>query len=252
MSKLQYISIVLKNLATILTLMIVPSTMFAFLEELYSNRVLEDLCTGNIYRHKMRVISQYWRFSSQELQTCDWPRNVGCDGAEIAVVATTPSSSNSRTKEEYTRTRYTPPPPPKPSALVISRGQPRQQQIYHDDEINLKVVKHILFQIKSRDKTQFFYLNRNRSIQYDLLLNINSIKGRIKRTFLFSNSKKIPTKKQVLHRVYHNLEELWWGNILHWKIEIFSRETLHYSNFLRHWFSWTFLDRLRFFVFSKR
>ncbi|XP_045481551.1 uncharacterized protein LOC123685740 isoform X7 [Harmonia axyridis] len=76
---------------------------------------------------------------SQELQTCDWPRNVGCDGAEIAAAATTPSSpSNSRIKEDYTRTRYTPPPPPKPSALVISRGQPRQQQIYHNEEINLK------------------------------------------------------------------------------------------------------------------
>ncbi|XP_044765098.1 uncharacterized protein LOC123321514 isoform X2 [Coccinella septempunctata] len=75
---------------------------------------------------------------SQELQTCDWPRNVGCDGAEIAAAPTTPTPSNSRAKEEYTRTRYTPPPPPKPSALVISRGQPRQHQIYHDEEINLK------------------------------------------------------------------------------------------------------------------
>ncbi|KAK9890274.1 hypothetical protein WA026_010382 [Henosepilachna vigintioctopunctata] len=76
---------------------------------------------------------------SQELQTCDWPRNVGCDGVNVAPVATAPStSSNSRVKEEYTRTRYTPPPPPKPSAQVISRGQPRQQQIYHDEEINLK------------------------------------------------------------------------------------------------------------------
>ncbi|KAL3290229.1 hypothetical protein HHI36_023586 [Cryptolaemus montrouzieri] len=76
---------------------------------------------------------------SQELQTCDWPRNVGCDGTDIAPSPSTPSTPpNSRQKEEYTRTRYTPPPPPKPSALVISRGQPRQQQIYHDEEINLK------------------------------------------------------------------------------------------------------------------
>ncbi|XP_064215278.1 chitin deacetylase 5 isoform X6 [Tribolium castaneum] len=68
---------------------------------------------------------------SHELQTCDWPRNVGCDGAEISgpVAATSASPPSSRTREE-SRTRYTPPTPPpaQPAAIVTSRGQPRQLQ----------------------------------------------------------------------------------------------------------------------------
>ncbi|XP_044257338.1 uncharacterized protein LOC123006716 isoform X2 [Tribolium madens] len=67
---------------------------------------------------------------SHELQTCDWPRNVGCDGAEISgPVAATSASPPSRTREEP-RTRYTPPTPPpaQPAAIVTSRGQPRQLQ----------------------------------------------------------------------------------------------------------------------------
>lgn len=87
---------------------------------------------------------------SQELQTCDWPRNVGCDGLEI--VASPQSSApctncgsqslrsrererpREREREESrveSRTKYSPPPPPpppQPKAVVTSRGQPRQLQ----------------------------------------------------------------------------------------------------------------------------
>lgn len=69
---------------------------------------------------------------SHELQTCDWPRNVGCDGLEAVSQPVSQTSNNQREnvreKDEY-RTKYTLPPPPKPSAVVISRGQPRQHHI---------------------------------------------------------------------------------------------------------------------------
>lgn len=90
-----------------------------------------------------RIISAF--FSSHELQTCDWPRNVGCDGLELSAspaAAAVSSSTSSRGRErerererdrerdrEEPRTRYTPPPPPpQPAAVVTSRGQPRQLQ----------------------------------------------------------------------------------------------------------------------------
>lgn len=83
---------------------------------------------------------------SHELQTCDWPRNVGCDGLELsgappAAPAPQSSSSNLRSRERQRdretdsrvaspRTKYSPapPPPPQPKAVVTSRGQPRQLQ----------------------------------------------------------------------------------------------------------------------------
>ncbi|CAH0562127.1 unnamed protein product [Brassicogethes aeneus] len=77
---------------------------------------------------------------SHELQTCDWPRNVGCDGSEISSeqrVTSGPSPSRGREQRERERERerdeprqrYSPPPPPppaQPAAVVTSRGQPRQ------------------------------------------------------------------------------------------------------------------------------
>ncbi|XP_066155379.1 uncharacterized protein Cda5 isoform X4 [Euwallacea fornicatus] len=81
---------------------------------------------------------------SHELQTCDWPRNVGCDGLELA--PGTPSAapvaqrnrerSREREKDDPriadSRTKYSPPPPPQPKAVVTSRGQPRQLQNQQD------------------------------------------------------------------------------------------------------------------------
>ncbi|XP_017776469.1 PREDICTED: mediator of DNA damage checkpoint protein 1 isoform X4 [Nicrophorus vespilloides] len=70
---------------------------------------------------------------SHELQTCDWPRNVGCDAVGEITVTATASPSTSGRSSEVTRSRYTPPPPPpQPAAVVTSRGQPRQ---YHHQEI---------------------------------------------------------------------------------------------------------------------
>jgi len=76
---------------------------------------------------------------SHELQTCDWPRNVGCDSSgEVSVPATASPAPSSRASPENTnRVRYTPPPsppaPPQPTPVVTSRGQPRQ--LHHNQEI---------------------------------------------------------------------------------------------------------------------
>lgn len=90
---------------------------------------------------------------SHELQTCDWPRNVGCDGAEISGPVTS-TSPPSRTKEEL-RIRYTPPTPPpaQPAAIVTSRGQPRQLQ--HNQQEILKVSFNLQLEITT---LRFFYI----------------------------------------------------------------------------------------------
>ncbi|XP_049817330.1 uncharacterized protein LOC109598001 isoform X7 [Aethina tumida] len=85
---------------------------------------------------------------SHELQTCDWPRNVGCDGLEIsgppsALVSPGPTSRSrerERDREEQPRQRYSPQPPPppaQPAAVVTSRGQPRQ--LHHTQQ---EIIKH--------------------------------------------------------------------------------------------------------------
>lgn len=77
---------------------------------------------------------------SHELQTCDWPRNVGCDGLGDVTV-TSPGGSvsasvspSARVPEQ--RVRYTVVPTDvvpsrsqasQPAAVVSSRGQSRQQ-----------------------------------------------------------------------------------------------------------------------------
>nr|XP_023013002.1 uncharacterized protein LOC111503036 isoform X1 [Leptinotarsa decemlineata] len=114
---------------------------------------------------------------SHELQTCDWPRNVGCDGLEVSgsPAAYSSSSASSRTKErererdnekervrvDQRQTSYSslppPPPPPQPAAVVTSRGQPRnlhhsqqslikkkqQQQLYEEAEESLPPAEEI-------------------------------------------------------------------------------------------------------------
>ncbi|KAG5881907.1 hypothetical protein JTB14_007106 [Gonioctena quinquepunctata] len=91
---------------------------------------------------------------SHELQTCDWPRNVGCDGLEVSGSPTpfSSTSASSRSKErererdnEKERVRVDqrqsysslppPPPPPQPAAVVTSRGQPRNLQHHTQQDI---------------------------------------------------------------------------------------------------------------------
>nr|XP_032529041.1 uncharacterized protein LOC116779016 isoform X4 [Danaus plexippus plexippus] len=77
---------------------------------------------------------------SHELQTCDWPRNVGCD-ATGAVIADDYERLNERQPPPPTSRRNPPPPPPsraQPHPVITSRGQPKfnrqeyekQQQLY--------------------------------------------------------------------------------------------------------------------------
>ncbi|XP_050554954.1 uncharacterized protein LOC118279275 isoform X6 [Spodoptera frugiperda] len=79
---------------------------------------------------------------SHELQTCDWPRNVGCDGTS-AVGGEELERINERDPPPPPPPppRRTPPPPPpraQPNPVVTSRGQPKfsrqeyekQQQLY--------------------------------------------------------------------------------------------------------------------------
>lgn len=94
---------------------------------------------------------------SHELQTCDWPRNVGCDGLELSVpppsaqASTNTGSQSHRSRESSrdrekqdrgeSRSKYSPPPPPpppQPKAVVTPRGQPRQLQ-------NQELLKHPLY-----------------------------------------------------------------------------------------------------------
>ncbi|KAM3967605.1 chitin deacetylase-like 5 [Aphomia sociella] len=80
---------------------------------------------------------------SHELQTCDWPRNVGCDGTS-AIGVEDLERINERDPPPPPPPRRTPPPPPppppraQPNPVVTSRGQPKfnrdeyekQQQLY--------------------------------------------------------------------------------------------------------------------------
>ncbi|KAF5281218.1 hypothetical protein FQR65_LT14833 [Abscondita terminalis] len=67
---------------------------------------------------------------SHELQTCDWPRNVGCDPTIEVTTPTVTYQSSSPNRSPEPKLRYTHPPPPpvppQPAAVVTSRGQPRQ------------------------------------------------------------------------------------------------------------------------------
>ncbi|CAH1153305.1 unnamed protein product [Phaedon cochleariae] len=91
---------------------------------------------------------------SHELQTCDWPRNVGCDGLDMSGSPSfiTSTSSKPRQKErdnerERERERVRAEPKPsypssqsiqQPSVVVTSRGQPRNLQHSKQDIIKKK------------------------------------------------------------------------------------------------------------------
>lgn len=79
-------------------------------------------------------------YFSHELQTCDWPRNVGCDGLAEAPAPANSANAN-RAQEPNSKSRYTQPPPPpppvQPAAVVTSRGQPRQ--LHHSPQDIIKV-----------------------------------------------------------------------------------------------------------------
>ncbi|KAL4713961.1 hypothetical protein ACJJTC_015615 [Scirpophaga incertulas] len=78
---------------------------------------------------------------SHELQTCDWPRNVGCDGLSAAGGEELERISEREPPPRPLPPRRTPPPPPprvQPNPVITSRGQPKfnrqeyekQQQLY--------------------------------------------------------------------------------------------------------------------------
>lgn len=75
-------------------------------------------------------------YCSHELQTCDWPRNVGCDGTsaggeELESVRVSEHRQRDPPRPPPRRTPPPPPPPPpraKPNPIVTSRGQPRYSQ----------------------------------------------------------------------------------------------------------------------------
>ncbi|XP_050313536.1 uncharacterized protein LOC126748381 isoform X7 [Anthonomus grandis grandis] len=127
-----------------------PSDCTQYYVCVFGGALLESCTGGLMYSH--------------ELQTCDWPRNVGCDGLEIsnhpAASASTGTHSQTSRGRERSRSqekddvrtdlssKYSipPPPPPQPKAVVTTRGQPRQlqnqqeiikQQLYADVEEDL-------------------------------------------------------------------------------------------------------------------
>ncbi|XP_018569306.1 uncharacterized protein LOC108909440 isoform X2 [Anoplophora glabripennis] len=130
-----------------------PSDCTQYYVCVFGGALLESCTGGLMYSH--------------ELQTCDWPRNVGCDGLEIsappssAAVSTTSARGRDRDRErerdrDEPRARYSPPPPPQPAAVVTSRGQSRQlhhtqqeiikqqqQQLYADAEETLPPAEEI-------------------------------------------------------------------------------------------------------------
>lgn len=71
----------------------------------------------------------YFLNYSHELQTCDWPRNVGCDGAAV-IGGEELERLNEREppRRKSSSSRRTPPPPPpraQPNPVITSRGQPK-------------------------------------------------------------------------------------------------------------------------------
>ncbi|XP_060807728.1 mucin-2 [Amyelois transitella] len=104
-----------------------PSDCTLYYVCVFGGALLESCTGGLMYSH--------------ELQTCDWPRNVGCDGTSV-LVAEDVERISEREPPPPPPPRRTPPPPPPPRAqpnpIVTSRGQPKfnrdeyekQQQLY--------------------------------------------------------------------------------------------------------------------------
>ncbi|XP_062524545.1 uncharacterized protein LOC101740429 isoform X2 [Bombyx mori] len=76
---------------------------------------------------------------SHELQTCDWPRNVGCDGA---------SAGGGEELERFSERDDPPPPPPpprrtppppraQPKPIITSRGQPKFNRVEYEKQQQL-------------------------------------------------------------------------------------------------------------------
>uniref|UniRef100_A0A1B0CKK7 Putative mucin-5ac-like protein n=1 Tax=Lutzomyia longipalpis TaxID=7200 RepID=A0A1B0CKK7_LUTLO len=116
----------------------------------FGSALLESCTGGLMYSH--------------ELQTCDWPRNVGCDAAEAAAAPSTPATRQQQQQPQVTRVpqiqqvqpqkiRFTSvpsviagpsapaqiqslPPPPElrvaPNPVITSRGQPKQVSLQED------------------------------------------------------------------------------------------------------------------------
>ncbi|XP_050519111.1 probable serine/threonine-protein kinase DDB_G0282963 isoform X1 [Diabrotica virgifera virgifera] len=121
-----------------------PSDCTQYYVCVFGGALLESCTGGLMYSH--------------ELQTCDWPRNVGCDGLDVSVSGapasyssySPPARSKDRGRErekdkerEDTRPRYSAPPPPppplvQPAAVVTSRGQPRNLQQTQQEIIKRK------------------------------------------------------------------------------------------------------------------
>lgn len=85
------ISTVLKSSVTIHIRLIAHNIMSVFSEAHFLSPVLADLCTGTAWKeNKITVFAKLYFFFSHELQTCDWPRNVGCDasGGDAGTIST--------------------------------------------------------------------------------------------------------------------------------------------------------------------
>lgn len=89
-------------------------------------------------------------FRSHELQTCDWPRNVGCGAASVesseasSVTQSAPSApSIQRTRQQIVQNNPPPPPPPRasPNPVVTSRGQPTH--INHQQIVKVIILRTI-------------------------------------------------------------------------------------------------------------
>ncbi|KAL1493380.1 hypothetical protein ABEB36_011444 [Hypothenemus hampei] len=131
-----------------------PSDCTQYYVCVFGGALLESCTGGLMYSH--------------ELQTCDWPRNVGCNGLEIVGGAQSSATSaqngvsqnirnrdreRTRDKEDVrvdSRVKYSLPPPPQPKAVVTTRGQPRQsqretlkQQLYSEVEESLPPAEEI-------------------------------------------------------------------------------------------------------------
>lgn len=89
-------------------------------------------------------------YSSHELQTCDWPRNVGCDA-----LGSVDNDEIERVVEHLVERKPKPPPPPpprraplpppppqrvQPNPVVTSRGQPKLTRDEYEKVMILKTI----------------------------------------------------------------------------------------------------------------
>lgn len=106
-------------------------------------------------------------FSSHELQTCDWPRNVGCDGTS-AVGGEELERINERDPPPRPPPRRTPPPPPprvQPNPVITSRGQPKFSRQEYEKVFNVEYKRQLPHDCRLLSGTliifRFHYSNNN-------------------------------------------------------------------------------------------